>query len=470
MRSLNLFPIFVFSLLAAGALAATGGNAFAQPSPGQSVAAAAAKHATDADAEDESKAPARAEEGPAFLAGAESVFDGILLELAPKPLLKRGPYKVLWAQWIGFPIILFVAWLLGSIMSRVTRAIARPIVHRTSTRWDDALIERLSSPITFAWTLIFMFFLLQLLGLRPVPLAFAFKVLRTFWGLALLWALARAIDVGSQVLATSSFSPNMTARRALLPLAARVSKLLVTAFAVVTVISDLGYSVASILAGLGIGGLAVALAAQKTFEHWFGAFAIAVDQPFREGDFVRVDNLQGTIEQIGMRSTRVRTLERTIVSIPNGKLADMQTETFAPRDRMRFSIELRLVYSTTVAQVREILANIDAALKKQPKLRKGSDSAILSQLSHQAMVLEVLAFFDTLDADEFNEIRQELLLEFLEIVESSGTQLALPSQRIELAPSDHEVERTTRASAASAHEATRETTGVVSAPSSLRRP
>jgi MscS family membrane protein len=223
-----------------------------------------------------------------------------------------------------------------------------------------------------------------------------------------------------------------------------------------------------LLAGLGVGGIAVALSAQKTLENLIGAFAIAVDQPFREGDFVRIDNLQGTIEQIGMRSTRVRTLERTIVSIPNGKLADMQTETFAPRDRMRFSIELRLVYSTTVAQVREILANIEAALQKQPKLRPGSESAILTQLSHQAMVLEVVAFLDTLSAEEFNEIRQQLLLEFLEIIEAAGTQLALPAQRIELAPSDYELERSARATAT--HEATRETTGVVSAPGSLRRP
>jgi MscS family membrane protein len=439
-------------MLAAGTLAAAGGVAFAQHARSESTSAEATP------AKRESPAADRTDEGPEFLKAAEDVFDGILLELAPKPLLKRGPYHVLWAQWIGLPIILFAAWLLGMGLNRISRAVARPLVRHTATRWDDALVERMSAPITFAWTLIVLFFLLQLLGLRPAPLAFAFKVLRAGWVLCLFWAIGRAVDVGSQVLASQTFGGNLSARRALLPLAVRVSKLLVVALAIVALLSQLGYSVASILAGLGIGGLAVALAAQKTFEHWFGAFAIAVDQPFREGDFVRIDNLQGTVEQVGMRSTRIRTLERTVVSIPNGKLAEMQTETFAPRDRMRFSIELRLVYGTTSAQVREIMEGIGSALREEPKCREDSVSVVLTQLAYASLVLEVIAFFDTLDANEFNSIRQNLLLKFMEIVEHAGTQLALPAQRIELA-SDRSQQ----------YEATTETTGVVSAPGSLRR-
>jgi MscS family membrane protein len=439
MRSLNRFYLIVIFVLAAGMLAAAGGVVFAEPAQ-------------------------QADEGPEFIRAAESVFDGILLKLAPQPLLKRGPYRVLWAQWIGLPIIVFAAWILGAGLNRLSRGLIRPLVRRTVTRWDDSLVERMSAPLTLAWTLIMLFFLLQLLGLRPVPLEFAFKVLRAGWVICLFWAVARAVDVGSQVLAASAFGPGVSARRALLPLAARVSKLLVVALAIVALLSEMGYSVGSILAGLGIGGLAVALAAQKTFEHWFGAFAIAVDQPFREGDFVRIDNLSGTIEQIGMRSTRVRTLERTIVSIPNGKLAEMQSETFAPRDRTRFAVDLRLVYGSTSAQVREVLEGIERALREEPKLREDSVSVVLRELAVSALTIEVLAFFDTVDANEFNAIRQNLLLAFMELVENAGTRLALPAQRIELTSSE---------SAASMdhvdHEATRETTGVVSAPGSLRR-
>lgn len=435
MRSLNRLHLVVIFGLAAGMLAVAGGIALAEPTQ-------------------------QADEGPEFIRAAGSVFDGILLELAPDPLLKRGPYRVLWAQWIGLPIIVFAAWLLGAGLNRLSRALVRPLVGRTVTRWDDALVERTSAPLTLGWTLIMLFFLLQLLGLRPGALEFAFKVLRAGWVLCLFWVVARAVDVGGQVLLASAYGPGMSARRALLPLAVRVSKLLIIALAIVTLLSELGYSVTSIVAGLGIGGLAVALAAQKTFEHWFGAFAIAVDQPFREGDFVRIDSLLGTIEQIGMRSTRVRTLERTIVSIPNGKLSEMQTETFSPRDRMRLSVDLRLVYGTTSAQVREVLAGIERALREQPKLREDSVSVVLRELGVSALTIEVLAFFDTVDADEYNAIRQNLLLAFMEVVENAGTKLALPAQRLELMSS---------ASTASSDQAERETTGVVSAPGNLRR-
>jgi MscS family membrane protein len=407
MRSLNRFNLVLSFIVAAGLLAAAGGVAFA-----------------------ESPAP---DEGNELFKAAESVFDGVLLKLAPEPLLRRGPYRVLWAQWIGLPIIIAVAWLLGLGLTRLTRVMLRPVVHRTVSRWDDQLVERMSAPVALGWTLILLFFLVQLLGLRPVPLQFAFQVLRAGWVLCFFWAVGRAIDVWSRTLAATSFGPGTSARRAILPLVSRVLRLLIMALAIVALLSQLGYSVSSILAGLGIGGLAVALAAQKTFEHWFGAFAIAVDQPFREGDFVRIDNLSGTVEQIGMRSTRVRTLERTIVSIPNGKLAEMQAETFAPRDRTRLATDLRLVYGTTSAQVRQILEGIERTLSGHEKVREGSVSVVLREIAANALVLEVIAFFNTTDAREFAAIRQDMLLAFMEVVESAGTELALPAQRVEVA-------------------------------------
>jgi MscS family membrane protein len=463
MRSLNRFKLIVVSTLAAGMLAAIGGNAVSQP-PAEEHDAPPAQQAQRAPQQSPER-HSQLDDGPDFLRDAESVFDGLLLELAPKPLLKRGPYHVLWAQWLGLPIIILAAWLLGIGLNYLSRAIARPLARRTTTPWDDAVVERLSAPFTFGWTLIMLFFLLQLLGLRPVPLAFAFKVLRAGWLLGMFWALGRVVDVGSRVLAVSTFGPNVSARRALLPLAVRVSKLLVIVFAIVALLAQLGYSVASIVAGLGVGGLAVALAAQKTFEHWFGAFAIAVDQPFREGDFIRVDNLSGSVEQIGIRTTRIRTLDRTIVSIPNGKLAEMQTESFAPRDRTRLSIELRLIYGTTSAQVREVLEGIERALREEEKVREESISVILRELAHASLVVEVIAFFDTTDVNEFNVLRQNLLLTFMEIIETAGTQLALPAQRIEVASADrtiaveHEHDSDTKRSAS----------GVVSAPGSSRR-
>ena len=166
---------------------------------------------------------------------------------------------------------------------------------------------------------------------------------------------------------------------------------------------------ASILAGLGVGGLAVALAAQKTVENLFGAFSIGADQPFREGDLVRVDDFVGTVEQIGLRSTKFRTADRTLISIPNGKLADMKLETLAVRDRLRFAFIVGLARSTSAQQLRQVLEGFESLLKSHPKLWQNTASVRFEKFGPSSLDLDVSAYFDTRDMNEFQLIRQELL-------------------------------------------------------------
>lgn len=370
------------------------------------------------------------EHGRLYAAAAE-MFDGYLLEFAPAPLMKRGPYHVLWAQWLGLPLVTAVAWLLGLGLSRLTRWIIRPVVRRTSTRWDDRLVVAVGPPLTLAWMIIGLYFMLPLLGLRPGALEGAHHVLRGLWFAALYWALARAIDVASQGAAASASGPQV-ARRALMPLLTRVAKIVIVAVALITMLAELGYSVTSLIAGLGIGGLAVALAAQKTLEHWMGAISIAFDQPFREGDFIKVGDVLGTVERIGMRSTRVRTLDRTVVSIPNGKLAEMQPESYAARDRIRLWCNLKLAYGATHAQVNAVLSGVEAVVRAQPKLWPEGLTVVFKELSDTAIVLEVIAWFETAEWSEFLQIRQQVLLEFMRVVEGTGARFAFPGQLYEL--------------------------------------
>src|SRR6185436_9216981 len=124
-----------------------------------------------------------------------------------------------------------------------------------------------------------------------------------------------------------------------------------------------GYPLNTALAGLGIGGVAVALGAQKTLENLFGSLSIAIDQPFRMDDLVTVDGVTGTVERLGFRSTRIRTADRTLVTIPNGKLADMRIETLAARDRRRFALILSLVQTSTRAQTTQVIEGVKRVLR-----------------------------------------------------------------------------------------------------------
>src|ERR1041384_1009886 len=155
----------------------------------------------------------------------------------------------------------------------------------------------------------------------------------------------------------------------LMMLGAKLGKFVVAAFALVAVLAELGYPVTSLITGLGIGGIALALAAQKTVENLFGAFSLAVDQPFREGDAIKVDGIEGIVEAVGLRSTRIRTADRTVISIPNGKLAEMRVETVSRQDRLRFHLVLGLTHAAS-RQIEQVLAGVKALLQSEALIAK----------------------------------------------------------------------------------------------------
>jgi MscS family membrane protein len=288
-------------------------------------------------------------------------------------------------------------------------------------------------PVALALALILARGILPFLLLYKPAEDFTRQALRAVFFTTLLWVVWRAVDVAAQAAWDSSWSRAHPASRALIPLLRRVGKAAVGIVAVLLFIAALGYPVTSLVAGLGIGGLALALASQKTVENLFGAFSLGIDQPFREGDFVRIEDVIGTVESLGLRSTQIRTLDRTLVSIPNGKLADMRVETFAARDRLRLACVVRLVYGTTAVQLRSVLEGLEAELRAQPKLWPDSVTVRLKELNISSLDIEVMVWFATVDWDEFMLIRQEVLLAFMAVVERSGTRLALPAQVVHVA-------------------------------------
>jgi MscS family membrane protein len=312
------------------------------------------------------------------------------------------------------------------------RAAFSRVVARTSTSWDDAVLDRLSAPLTVALTLAAASALLPWLALYAPAERMLYRIIRVALYGDFFWALWRLVDVVRQVLAGTRWAVASPTSRSLLPLGARITKVLVLALAAVAVLSMLGYPVASLVAGLGIGGLALALAAQKTVENLFGAFSIGVDQPFREGDFVKIDDFVGTVEQIGLRSSRFRTLDRTLVTLPNGRVADMRIESYAARDRLRFATVVGLAYETSVAQMREVLDGFERVLRDHPKLWPDTVVVRFREFAQSSLDIEIMAWFETQDWGEFQLIRQDILLQFMEVVEQAGTSIAYPTRTLHL--------------------------------------
>jgi MscS family membrane protein len=344
-----------------------------------------------------------------------------------------GPLGLTWGQWLSLLVIIMASALFGKLLGRLVRAVVGRVVKRTRATWDDALLPRLAGPLSAALALAFAAALIPAADLPSRGPLDAYQLIRAGYFVVFFWSLFRLVDVGFHLLGETMWA-HAGPSRSLIPLGSRVAKVGVFAIAAVAVLSSLGYPVASLIAGLGIGGLAVALAAQKTVENLFGAFSIGVDQPFRVGDSVRIEDFQATVERIGLRSTRFRTLDRTIVTIPNGKLADSRIESYSARDRMRLATIIGLVYGTTEGQVRQVLDGFHRVLKAQPKLFPEGVTVLLRGLGASSIDIEVAAQFQTEDFAEFQAIRQEVLLQFLRVVEEAGTALAFPTQTLHLVP------------------------------------
>jgi MscS family membrane protein len=347
----------------------------------------------------------------------------------PAPLLRMGPHGLLWWQWLALPLAAAVAITAGWLLGWITRRVLARLAARTATTWDDELLARLSGPLTLLWGVAVGSGLVAALEL---PTDAPNHLLRALAYLAFFWGGLRAVTVAFAVLGAHAWTRANPGLSGLLPLGRKIAKVALLGVGLVAILSELGFQVGSLLAGLGIGGLALALAAQKTVENLFGSVSIGVDQPFRVGDFVRIEDLLGNVESIGLRSTRIRTLDRTLVTIPNGKLADQRIETFAPRDRIRLLVTLGLDYATTAEQMRAVLAGIERALRAHPRIWPDGVSVRFVAFQDSALAVEVVAWFQTADFAEFTAIRQELFLSFLEIVERAGTSIAFPTRTVRL--------------------------------------
>lgn len=336
------------------------------------------------------------------------------------------------------PWLAVVGLVLGAfVVSRLVLALVRPLLRRAARRsawtWDDQLVEAIATPVSLLIAVQAVRASLPWFSLDPRGAALIGSFTTIGTSALVMWVAFRLIDVAVAVVGSRAWAVERPASRSLLAITGRVCKVILVALAGIVVLAQLGVSVASLIAGLGIGGLALALAAQKTVENLFGTMSIAVDQPLREGDFVRVGDHLGTIEAIGLRSTRIRTLDRTVVTVPNGDLADQRIESYTARDRIRLDCALGLTYGTTAAQVRQVIAELEETLRTHPQIWPDSIVVRFRGFGASSLDLDVMAWFQVTDWNEFRAIRQDVMLRFMEIVESRTAGFAFPTQTLHVA-------------------------------------
>src|SRR5579872_4438045 len=351
----------------------------------------------------------------------------------PQFLVSTRVFGIQLFEWIavliGLPFLYLITVWLNRILSMLVRRLRRRLRRK----------EGLPNPqvISIPTRLILIALTISWLRTR-VGLSL---LARQFWGgasllivlIAVIWMAIRLNGKIEGYLHRRLRSRNLSGTASILRLARRVADLVFVFAGILVILYYFGISAAGALAGLGVGGIAVALAAQKTLENVIGGVSLIVDQVVRVGDVLKVGDTLGEVDGIGLRSTRVRTLDRTIVSIPNGQVANMSLETLSVRDKFWFHPRIGLRYETSANQIASVVRKIRLLLLGHPSVEGGSVRVRFFGFGSSSLELDTFAYVYARDWNHFLEIQESFLLSIMEIAEETDVQIALPSRLMYIA-------------------------------------
>jgi MscS family membrane protein len=343
---------------------------------------------------------------------------------------------LLW-QWVGLGCALIAAWLFGLLAAILSLKVLIRLAALTTWKWDDALAKNARGPLIMALGMLGFALQLPWLSLASTPHAAMIGVCKLFAILSFGWFALRVVDIAADFLFQNCQERNDDMGIAMMPVARKIIKPIIVVFVGIMALENVGMNVGGLLAGLGIGGLAIALAGKNTLENIFGSIVISFDRPFKIGDFIQVGDILGTVEDVGLRSTRIRTLNRTVVTIPNSQMADSKVENFAKRDRMRLVALLGVQYDTSLDQVRLIVDEVKRYLLAHRRVWQESFQVRFIGFGDYSLNIEVICYVTSADWGEFTGIRESILMGLGEIITRAGAQFAYPSQTILLGQDSH---------------------------------
>jgi MscS family membrane protein len=361
---------------------------------------------------------------------------GPLERWLPRVFFEVRVLEVLLWQWVALLAITFLAWLLSYVAASGVVAVLRPLAARTETDVDDRLFDTTLPPLRLLMAIFLFWAGAQPLGLAVPVEAFVAASARALVLVAITWLVMRLVNVVAEVIEQRLEQRGQENAIPLVAPGRKGVKAVIFLIAFVAVLDNFGFNVTALVAGLGVGGIAVALAAQKSIENLFGGIMLYADRPVRVGQFCRFGDKVGTVEEIGMRSTRIRTLDRTVVTVPNAEFSSLQIENFARRDFVRLFAVLGLRYETTPEQLRHILVEIRKLLYAHPMISNDPARIRFIGFGAYSLDLEIFAYVTTSDWAEFLGVREDVFLRIMDLVEASGTGFAFPSQTLYLGKDD----------------------------------
>lgn len=341
-------------------------------------------------------------------------------------------------EWIGIELWQYIGiflWILiGFILRKVFEFILENYIHRlakkTSFSWDDDLIESVDKPAGFIFMVLFWLATYTNFQLSVNVNYYLSLLLEITVSVSFIWLFYNITDVFTKYLSVLTSKTETKLDDQLIPLIRKTLRFFVLLMGVIIILQNNGYNVASLIAGLGIGGLAVALAAKDTLANFFGSITIFVDKPFRIGDWIKVGNVEGTVEEVGFRSTRIRTFYNSLVSVPNSNIANTDVDNLGLRKYRRLLTTLNLTYSTSPEQMEAFVEGVKAIVKANKHFRQDFYEVHFNSFGSHSLDVMIYVFFDVPDWSTELQQKHNFFLEILKLAQEIGVEFAFPTQTL----------------------------------------
>ncbi|MBU0981109.1 mechanosensitive ion channel family protein [Patescibacteria group bacterium] len=335
------------------------------------------------------------------------------------------------AAYLTAIVFVFAVYLVSKIISWILKNYAKRIIAKTKNGLDDAVFETVHRSVTFILVLTAVYFSLRSLVISASTMDILVKVIFVLFTFKITLEIERFLAFAIKEYFEPLANKQKGFAKAFVPSILRVSKFIVWALAFLLVLSNLGYNIASLLAGLGLGGLAFALAAQEMLSNFFGSVSILSDQPFKVGDFVNVEGYSGTIVNVGLRSTTIQTIDKSMVSIPNKTVAAANIENISKRNAYKVEQTLAVKYDTSLKDLQAAVEMVKSVIRKDKDTDSETMRVNFVEFGESALEIKVFYYItDTSSYARILDVRERINLKIKQGFEKISVQMAFPTQSL----------------------------------------
>ena len=331
--------------------------------------------------------------------------------------------------------IVLVAYIAKKIFAYLFIKVLLPLAQKSKKELDDRFLACLQKPTEFIIFLIGLFIAMEVLQLPSEPFDFhklATAILKALIIFDIAWFLFNLVDMVDHYLKKWASRTESVLDDQLAPLLRKSLRIFIVVMACLMAIQTFGYPVTGIIASLGIGGLAFALAAKDTVSNIFGSLMIIFDRPFHVGDWIKAGDLEGTVEEVGFRSTKIRTFAKTLIAVPNNIIANMPLNNFSRMPKRRIRLTVGVSYDATPTQMREAVSRIRELLKTHPAIDQEFFLVNFTDFGASSLDIMVYCFTTTTVWGEYLDAREDVCLKIMDTLAELELEIAFPSTTVYL--------------------------------------